>query len=168
MNLNYSSFFGTRENKSLSAFVILAIGCLGTLLSVLIRRYILYSGYNDPPPILIYTLIFDYLAFSLIAFIFPWSWKSTKDHRIKRILSVVLTGLLFVIVYSFISSFIEWWESEISYSLWNGFSFTPVTFRAFHFHDLSDHFICSFSIWSNKEGRQKTELPDPDTGKDKE
>lgn len=73
---------------------------------------------------MMYPLLFQYLAFSLVALLFPWSWKIAKDNQRLRVVTVILTSLVFVLTYTFISSLLEWVESDHKYHLWPAYLFT--------------------------------------------
>jgi len=68
--------------------------------------------------------LFEYMAFSLVAFTFPWSWKWVQDSKLKKIAIVILTSLIFVLVYLFVLSLLEWSASRKNYDLRNGYIFT--------------------------------------------
>ncbi|MGW9685280.1 LytR/AlgR family response regulator transcription factor [Flagellimonas sp. 2504JD1-5] len=111
------------NNKSFKAFVWIVLGGFGTAVSVFLRNTIIYGQYDDPPAILLSPLLFEYLSFSLIAFLFPWSWNLKKDNKMLRALVVGLTGLVFVLLYFLILSVIEWSVRDRSYDLWMSYRF---------------------------------------------
>ncbi|WP_190811132.1 LytTR family DNA-binding domain-containing protein [Flagellimonas sp. S3867] len=111
------------NNKSFKAFVWIILGGFGTALSVFLRNKIIYGQYDNPPTLLFAPLLFEYLSFSLVAFLFPWSWNLKKDNKTLRALSVGLTGLIFVLIYFFILSIIEWYARGQGYDLWMSYRF---------------------------------------------
>lgn len=114
------------KNKSVKAFVWLSLGAFGTTLSVFFRNYIIYSQYDEPPPLLFLPLLFEYAAFSLIAFLFPWSWRIMSKNWKLRAISVITTCLLFVIVYVFALNSLEWHSHGRTYNFWRSFQFTAL------------------------------------------
>ncbi|MEK6154094.1 LytTR family DNA-binding domain-containing protein [Flavobacteriaceae bacterium 3-367] len=111
------------KSKSFKVFIWLAVGAIGTAMSIFFRNQIIYAQYDEPPELLFYPLLFEYAAFAVVAFLFPWSWKLARGNKILRVLSVGLSCLLFVLLYVFILSFIEWYAYGQRYDFWSGYRF---------------------------------------------
>jgi len=113
-----------KEKKQRKAFLFLFIISLFIALAELFKSYIINSGYEKPSPLAIFPTLFQYLGFSLVALIFPISWKVSNNSKRLRFLSVVSTSLTFVLVYVFLLAFLEWITSPREYSLWKAYQFT--------------------------------------------
>lgn len=119
---NLMAFFSTRSLWQV--FLWLILGALGVSLSVFYRTSVIYAGYNDPPALLLVPLLFEYLAFSLVAFLLPWSLKVGNRSTKRLIFSVVTTGLFFVVGYILVLSVLDWFGDSMAYDFWKGFTFT--------------------------------------------
>lgn len=113
-----------RENKQLTAFIFLFLAGLIIASAILFQTYTINSSYEKPSPLMVFPTLFFYLSFSIIAFIFPWSWKKAKETVYLKIIFIILTCLVFIIGFILISSVLEWATSKREYSLWKGFMFT--------------------------------------------
>ncbi|MEP5611455.1 MAG: LytTR family DNA-binding domain-containing protein [Cyclobacteriaceae bacterium] len=89
----------------------------------LFQTYLIFKGYKDPPPLVPYPSLFEYSAFSIVAFLFPYSWNLFQT-RTKRAIAVGLSAVLFAVVYIFILNFLEWAFSSSFTRIWNGFAFS--------------------------------------------
>ena len=113
-----------KENKQYIAFAFLFFAGLIIALAILYKVYLINSGYNKPSHLFVLPTLFRYLGFSVIAFLFPWSWKIIKENKRLRIVVVICFSLIFVIGYLFLLALLEWATSEREYSLWKGYLFT--------------------------------------------
>jgi hypothetical protein len=120
--MNFSAHL--KEKSQIKAFLFLFITTLIIALAELFKAYVIYSGYDKPSPLAIFPTLFQYLGFSLIAFIFPHSWKVVNNSKRIRFSTVVITSLIFVLVYVFLLAFLEWVTSVREYSLWKAYQFT--------------------------------------------
>lgn len=111
------------KSRSFKAFIWLAVGALGTAMSIFFRNQIIYAQYDEPPELLFYPLFFEYAAFALVAFLFPWSWKVARSNKMLRTLSVGLACLLFVLLYVFLLALIEWYSRGKGYNFWASYQF---------------------------------------------
>ncbi len=105
------------------SYWVLSLAAGGTLLSVLYKRYLLFSNYENPPPVITYSLLFEYLAFVAVAFIFPLSLRR-YSHPQSRATFIVVVGIAFTVVYLLILSSLEWFEGGQSYQLVKGIGFS--------------------------------------------
>lgn len=103
-------------------FLIISLAILGMLLATLYKRYILFSNYKNPPDVLSFTLIFEYIAFGAIAFLFPWSYH--KYNGLRRAYLVTFIAIVFGLIYLFLLSIFDWLEGGQSYAWINGFRFS--------------------------------------------
>lgn len=72
---------------------------------------------------LIVPVLFEYLAFSTVVFIFPWSWNAFKQSQRKRAIVVGLAAIMYALLYTFGLAFFEWIASEIQYNFWQAYIF---------------------------------------------
>ncbi len=89
----------------------------------LFQTYLIFKGYKDPPPIIPYPTFFQYTAYALIAFAFPYSWNLSHNPR-KRVVAVIAGGLVFVLAYIFVLNFLEWLFRFKEYNLLSGYLFS--------------------------------------------
>ena len=80
--------------------------------------------YDEPSVVLISSVVWEYMAYSLIAVIFPWSWSRAHDSRIVKWLHVLGTAIIFSLLYVSILSLIEWIEFGRTYRFYNGWKFS--------------------------------------------
>ena len=113
-----------KENKQYKAFAFLLIAGLIIAIAVLYKAFLINSGYNKPSHLFVFPTLFRFLGFSVVAFLFPWSWKLITENKRLRIVVIVSFSLIFVIGYLFLVALLEWATSERDYSLWKGFTFT--------------------------------------------
>ncbi len=89
----------------------------------LFQAYLIFSGYNNPPHLNIYPSLFQYIGFSPIAFVFPYSWNLRKG-AVSRAIAVVAFFILYGLLYLLIFSWLEWFFSPSEYNYWRGVLFT--------------------------------------------
>ncbi|MGI9546862.1 MAG: LytR/AlgR family response regulator transcription factor [Flavobacteriaceae bacterium] len=114
------------ENRTIRVVIWIGLGSFGTALAVFYRNYIIYSQYTNPPDLKFYPLAFEYIAFALVALLFPWSWQKGRSQPCKQILYVGLTGLGFLIFYVFTLNYLEWTVRDRSYDFWLSLRFTAL------------------------------------------
>ncbi len=83
----------------------------------------IFKGYKDPPPLVPYPSFFEYNAYALVAFLFPYSWNYFSEVN-KRIALVSLYAIGFTLVYVFILNLLEWSFSFKDYKLLSGYIFS--------------------------------------------
>lgn len=87
-------FKSFKENNQYKAFAFLFIAGLTIALAILYKVYLINSGYNKPSHLFILPNLFRYLGFSVVAFLFPWSWKIIKENkRMRRFCRIYQTFL---------------------------------------------------------------------------
>lgn len=89
----------------------------------LFQAYLIFDGYNNPPPLIPYPSFFEYCAYSLVAFTFPFSWKLYPNTS-KRIIAIILVAIGFSVCYIFVLNFLEWTFRYNDFNLWGGFIFS--------------------------------------------
>ena len=138
------------------AFLFLLVSGLVLTLATYYRRYHIFSVYENPMPVFLFSIAFDYIAFSLVAFLFPWSWKKA----LNRWVWVGMTGLVFVITYLFFSSLIEWLESARPYSFISGFKFTLMHSGPYTILVYGLISVCLFFLIKRSDDKGNQKFPD--------
>lgn len=91
-------------------------------LAEIYKNWMVELQYDEPAKLLVSSIIWEYVAYAFIVFLFPWSWgKKRNQYRWVR---VVLTGVVFSLIYIGVLSFIEWVEFGRTYNFWNGLKFS--------------------------------------------
>ncbi|MEP1097369.1 MAG: LytTR family DNA-binding domain-containing protein [Cyclobacteriaceae bacterium] len=116
-------FTQKRKFSQKRAFVFLLVIGLLVWSFKLLQTYLIFKGYKNPPPLVPYPSLFEYSAFSVVAFLFPYSWNLFKTTR-KRAIAVGLSAVLFAVIYIFILNFLEWAFGFSVTRIWNGFVFS--------------------------------------------
>ena len=115
-----------KNDLRIRAFALLLIAGLAIALAESFQLYWINSHYSTPSPLYVFPILFSKMAFSLVAFTFPWSWKLGMEYIRRRIVRILLTAIGFAVGYLFIQSLAEWMIDEREYQLWKGFAFTLV------------------------------------------
>ena len=87
------------------------------------QTHVIFTNYDDPPPIDPLPALFGFCAFSLVAYVFPLSLNFREQKPIRYLL-LVIGALLFTVLYTMGLSALEWSSNGADYSYWNGFWFT--------------------------------------------
>ncbi|MEP2509398.1 MAG: LytTR family DNA-binding domain-containing protein [Reichenbachiella sp.] len=120
----YKIFSQLVPDKRWRAFSVIFIIGFAISISQAFKVYLITSNYNQPSLSLLYPIFFEYLAFSIVAILFPWSWSSTAEMTVKRVIILLGGAFLFTAIYIGGVSWLEWAISTKQYNYWNGFRFT--------------------------------------------
>lgn len=93
-------------------------------LAQLYKSYVINSGYDRPGPLMVYPILFQYLGFSTVALLFPFSWRLGGQEKLKRLLTALVAMLLFVALYLMILNALEWYALRPKFELWPAYPFT--------------------------------------------
>ncbi|MEO9966881.1 MAG: LytTR family transcriptional regulator DNA-binding domain-containing protein [Reichenbachiella sp.] len=109
------------QSRSKQAFVLIIMIAIVLGGAEAFKVYLITSHYQRPSTFGLIPIFFEYLAFSGIAFIAPWSWVF-QGWRKAVVLGI--SALVFVLLYVALLSWMEWLVSTRSYHYWSGFTFT--------------------------------------------
>ncbi len=96
---------------------------LAVAMAEIYKNWMVMLQYDEPSVVLVSSVIWEYVAYSLIAIIFPVSYYSSSNIW-RRWMRVIITAILFTLLYVSILSLIEWLEFGRQYSLYKGWKFS--------------------------------------------
>ncbi len=98
---------------------------LGLVLAIahIYKDWLILRSYNPPLEPWYFLITFQYSAFSLIAYLFPSSWRKSEKAG-PRIFYISVCAILFTVGYAFVSNLIEWIYSPQDYQIGLSFVFT--------------------------------------------